>query len=59
MLGSVDLSRLNFVRAKSVLFAATSICLVILSKYYSTKRKMLLAESFGQRLLVAKNDMVT
>ncbi|WP_114326904.1 hypothetical protein [Candidatus Colwellia aromaticivorans] len=26
--------------------------LVILSKYYSTMSKMLLAESFGQRLLV-------
>jgi hypothetical protein len=47
ILGAVDLSGLNFVRDKSVLVAASS--LVILSKYYSTKHKTLLAESFGQR----------
>jgi len=50
-LGSVDLSWLNFVRDKSVLIAASSVQPSILSKYYSTMSKTLLAESFGQHLL--------
>ncbi|CCN36230.1 hypothetical protein VIBNISO65_40010 [Vibrio nigripulchritudo SO65] len=51
-LGAVDLSRLNFVRARSDLIAAQEFSLVILSKGLATKSKALLAEPFGQRLCV-------
>ncbi|MCF1431401.1 MAG: hypothetical protein LPH20_11195, partial [Shewanella sp.] len=50
ILGSVDLSWLNFARSRRALIATQGVPPRGLSKYLATKSKARIAEPFGQRL---------